>query len=287
MRRQRLTPLQLALLTPGLVLLVFLLVAPIVLMAVESFRPFVAGRVGSGAGWTLRNYTELIEPAYAFYFYDTFRVGLIVSLIAVLLATPLAWLAARTKKRAVRVSIFGLLIGLLFMSLVARLYAIQMTWGSNGPLAFFGTLIGIPARSAGYAAIQVAIGLLHFVIPLAAMILIGTFQNINPRLEEAAASLGAPRWRVMLDVTLPLAVPGILSAFMIAFALCISNFVVPLILGRGVVLFTTNLMYVRFSDVANYPSGAAIGIIMFVLAGLVVYTMTVLVRRFSYVEARA
>ena len=51
---------------------------------------------------------------------------------------------------------------------------------------------------------------------------------------------------------------------MIAFAMCISNFVVPLILGRGVVLFTTNLMYVRFSDVANYPSGAAIGIIMFV-----------------------
>ncbi len=55
-----------------------------------------------------------------------------------------------------RVAIFGLLIGLLFMSLVARLYAIQMTWGSTGPLAFFGTLIGIPARSAGYAAIQVA-----------------------------------------------------------------------------------------------------------------------------------
>ncbi len=30
------------------------------------------------------------------------------------------------------------------------------------------------------------------------MILIGTFQNISPRLEEAAASLGAPRWRVAL-----------------------------------------------------------------------------------------
>jgi ABC-type spermidine/putrescine transport system permease subunit I len=287
MQRLRPTAFQWALLAPGLILLTGLLLAPIALMAVESFRPFVAGRVGSGAGWTVRNYTELIEPAYAFYFYDTFRIGFIVSIIALVLATPLAWLAARTRKRAVRVSIFGLLIGLLFMSLVARLYAIQMTWGSTGPLAFFGTLIGVPARSAGYAAIQVAIGLLHFVVPLSAMILIGTFQNISPRLEEAAASLGAPRWRVALSVTLPLAVPGLLSAFMIAFAMCISNFVVPLILGRGVVLFTTNLMYVRFSDVANYPSGAAIGMIMFALAGLVVYAMTQLVRRLAPAESHS
>jgi putative spermidine/putrescine transport system permease protein len=172
------------------------------------------------------------------------------------------------------------------MSLVARLYAIQMTWGSNGPLAFFGTLIGVPARSTGYAAVQVAIGLLHFVIPMAAIMLIGTFQNISPRLEEAAASLGAPRWRVALTVTLPLAAPGLLSAFMIAFAMCISNFVVPLILGRGVVLFTTNLMYVRFSDVANFPSGAAIGVIMFVLAGLVVTTTTQVVRWLAPTEVR-
>jgi putative spermidine/putrescine transport system permease protein len=285
--RHRLTAFQWALLAPGAFLLLGLLVAPIALMAVESFHPFIGGRVGAGAGWTLRNYTELIESAYAFYFYDTFRIGIIVSAIALLLATPLASTAARTKRRAVRVSIFGLLIGLLFMSLVARLYAIQMTWGSNGPLAFFGTLIGVPARSTGYAAVQVAIGLLHFVIPMAAIILIGTFQNISPRLEEAAASLGAPRWRVALTVTLPLAAPGLLSAFMIAFAMCISNFVVPLILGRGVVLFTTNLMYVRFSDVANFPSGAAIGVIMFVLAALVVTATTQLVRRLTPAEARS
>ena len=276
-----------ALLAPGLVLLAGLLAAPIALMAVESFRPFVAGRVGSGAGWTLRNYTELIEPAYAFYFFDTFRVAFIVSAIAILLGAPVAWLAARTRRRAVRVGIFGLLIGLLFMSLVARLYAIQMTWGSTGPLAFFGTLIGVPARSAAYAAIQVSIGLLHFVLPMVALIMVGTFQNISPRLEEAAASLGAPRWSVAFTVTLPLAVPGLLSAFMIAFAMCISNFVVPLILGRGVVLFTANLMYVRFTDVANFPSGAAIGIIMFVLAALVVYAMTLLVRALGPEGARA
>jgi putative spermidine/putrescine transport system permease protein len=109
--------------------------------------------------------------------------------------------------------------------------------------------------------------------------LIGTFQNINPRLEEAASSLGAPRWRVAMSVTLPLALPGLLSTFMIVFAMCISNFVVPLILGRGVILFTTNLMYTRFSDVANYPSGAAIGVIMLVLSCSMVYAIAGMARR--------
>jgi len=267
-----------ALLAPGVLIVLVLFVAPIALMALESFRPFVTGKVGSGSGWTLRNYAELMEPAYAFYFWETFRIGFIVSATALLLGAPLAFLAARTRRHRLRVAIFGLLIGLLFMSLIARLYAIQMTWGSNGPLAFFGTLIGVPARSAPYAAIQVALGLLHFVLPMVALMLVGTFQNINPRLEEAAASLGAPRWRVALTVTLPLAVPGLLSATMIALAMCISSFVVPLILGRGIVLFATNLMYVRFSDVANYPSGAAIGIIMLGLAALIVYAMMRLTR---------
>jgi ABC-type spermidine/putrescine transport system permease subunit I len=274
------------LLAPGLLLLAALVVAPITLMAIESFRPFIGGRAGAAAGWTLKNYIELTEPAYAYYFWDTFRMGFIAGATALLLATPLAWQAARTRRPALRLFIFGLLICLLFLSLIGKLYAIQMTWGPTGPFAFFGALIGVPARSPQYAQIQVFIGLLHFVLPLATLMLIGTFQNISPRLEEAATSLGAPRWRVAFSVTLPLALPGLLAAFMIVFAMCISSFVVPLILGRGVVLFTTNLMYTRFSDVADYPSGAAIGVIMLILAGTIVYAMTAIVRRLVPADAQ-
>jgi putative spermidine/putrescine transport system permease protein len=282
----RLSRLQLWLLTPALLVIAAFLLAPIGMMAVESLHPFVPGRAGAGAGWTLVNYTELFSAAYAFYFWDTFRIGFIVSSLAVVLAGPLAWHAARTRRHGVRVFIFGLLISLLFLSLIAKLYGIQMTWGAMGPLTFFGRLIGVPVSSPRYAEVQVLIGLLHFVLPVAALMLIGTFQNINPQLELAAASLGAPRWNVAISVTLPLAMPGLLSAFMLVFAMCISNFVVPLILGRGVVLFTTNLMYTRFSDVANYPSGAAIGIIMLVLAIAIVYTLTVLVRTLFPQDAR-
>lgn len=284
---RRLTGSEWALLSPALAVLAALLLAPIALMAIESLRPYVAGRAGSGAGWTVTNYSELMSPAYAFYFWDTFRIGLVVAGLSVAMGAPLAWLAARTGSPAVRLAIFGLLIGLLFLSLIARLYAIQMTWGTLGPLAVFGRLIGIPAQSAGYAEVQVMVGLLHFTAPVTSLMLIGTFQNINPRLEEAAASLGAPRWRIALGVTTPLAAAGLVSAFLIALAMCISNFVVPLVLGRGIVLFTTNLMYTRFTDVANYPSGAAIGIIMLALAGLVVMLLSIVATRLAPKEGKA
>jgi putative spermidine/putrescine transport system permease protein len=284
---KKLSRLHALLLAPALLIVALFLLAPIALMAVESFHPFVPGRAGSGAGWTLVNYTELASAAYAFYFYDTFRIGFIVAALAVALAAPVAWHAARTRRHGLRLFIFGMLISLLFLSLIAKLYAIQMTWGATGPFTFFGRWIGIPVNSPRYAEVQVLIGLLHFVLPVATLMLIGTFQNINPKLEQAAESLGAPRWHVATSVTLPLAVPGLLSAFMIGFAMCISNFVVPLILGRGVVLFTTNLMYTRFTDVANYPSGAAIGIIMLILAIAIVWLLTVIVRTFFPQEARA
>ena len=47
----RMSALQRALLAPGLLILVGLVIAPIALMAVESFRPFVGGRVGAAGGW--------------------------------------------------------------------------------------------------------------------------------------------------------------------------------------------------------------------------------------------
>jgi putative spermidine/putrescine transport system permease protein len=269
---------QAGLVGPALMLLVVGLGCPLVYLAIESFRPFVDGRA-LAIGWTLTNYAELLRPAYAFYFFDTLRFGLIVSLLALGLGAPLAWIAARTARRVLRRAIVALLIGLLFTNLVARLYAILVAYGTTGPLGATATLFGVTAASPRFAPVLVGIGLLHFVLPAAALILIGTFQNLNPRLEEAAASLGAPRWRIALGVLAPLAAPGLISAFLITFAMCISNFVVPLLLGRGVVLFTTNLMYVRITEIADYPSGAAIGIIMLALAFAVVYGLSALARR--------
>jgi molybdate transport system permease protein len=50
------------------------------------------------------------------------------------------------------------------------------------------------------------------------------FESIDPRLERAARTLGAGPWRVFFAVTLPLAVPGVVTGALLAFARCLGEF---------------------------------------------------------------
>src|SRR5207237_9364088 len=85
------------LLLPAVAVVAVLLVAPLLLVGDESLRLFVPGRVGSvhDAPLTLQNYAELVLPAYALYFADTFRISFIPTVIALLLAYPIRHLVAR------------------------------------------------------------------------------------------------------------------------------------------------------------------------------------------------
>jgi putative spermidine/putrescine transport system permease protein len=58
-----------------------------------------------------------------------------------------------------------------------------------------------------------------------------------------------------------------------------SAFVVPMILGKGKVLFVSNLIYSRFSEIANYPSGSSIAIVMLLLSLGIIYGITFVVSR--------
>ncbi len=59
----------------------------------------------------------------------------------------------------------------------------------------------------------------------------GFWANLDPRLEQAAAMLGAPRWRATLAVTLPLLLPAVGAAALLVFIFCFTSFGVIVILG--------------------------------------------------------
>jgi len=134
--------------------------------------------------------------------------------------------------------------------------------------------LGISPNSRDYIAILVGAGLLHYIVPMATLTLLGTIQNVDPRLVDAAEALGAPAWKAHLTITLPLSMRGVLAAFLFAFTFSISAFIIPMILGKGRVLFISNLIYNRFSEIADYPSGAAISIVLFAVALAIVYAMS-------------
>jgi ABC-type spermidine/putrescine transport system permease subunit I len=252
-----------------------LLLAPLVLVGDESLRVFVPGRVGSvhDAQLTLQNYGEIVRPAYARYFADTFRLSLVATLLALVLAYPIGYRVAREARPRVRRTWIAFLVVMLFLSILIRVYAVSL---AVGPAGFGGELsgwLGLSLNSRGYAEVSIVLGLLHCLIPMAAIVLLAPLQAQNPRLVEAARALGAPAWKAHATVTLPLSARGVLAAFMLCFTFSISAFVIPLVLGKGRVLFVSNLIYSRFGEVGNYPSGAALSIALLSLSLIVVYAL--------------
>jgi ABC-type spermidine/putrescine transport system permease subunit I len=263
------------LVVPALVVVTLLLVVPLLMVGNESLRLFVPGRVGSAhdAPLTFQNYFELLRPAYAGYFADTFRISLIATLLALLLAYPIGYRVAREARPRLRRAWIAFLIVMLFLSILIRVYAVSLAVGPAGFGRGLADLFGLGLNSRGYAEISVVLGLLHCLVPMAAIVLLAPLQSLNPRLVEAAQALGAPRWKAHATITLPLSVRGILAAFMLCFTFAISAFVIPMVLGKGRVLFVSNLIYARFGEVGNYPSGAALSITLLVLSLFVVYAI--------------
>jgi putative spermidine/putrescine transport system permease protein len=98
------------------------------------------------------------------------------------------------------------------------------------------------------------------VLPLAS-----SLARINPALEEAARTLGAPSWRVFARVTFPLSVPGLVAGLTIVFSLTAASFVTPAILGGNYAQMLGNLLEQQVTSVYDWPLSSAIAVVMVVL----------------------
>src|SRR5690606_17156627 len=118
---------------PGAACLAALLVGPLMLLVWESILPHVSGRIGAtGDGVTLQNYREILDPAYALYFYDTFRIGLVASLISLIFGYPIAFRIATEPNSARRRLYITFFVTMMFLSVLARVYSIALTFGPVG-----------------------------------------------------------------------------------------------------------------------------------------------------------
>jgi ABC-type spermidine/putrescine transport system permease subunit I len=260
------------LLVPGLLALALLLLAPLVNLFYQSLQTFVSGDVGadSNAGLTLQNYADLLRAAYALYIADTFRISLIATVISVTAGFLVAFRIARARHALSRKLWLALIVAMLFLSSAVRVYSINLLFSPGAVLRKFLMLIGI-APNGGYASeIMVVVGMVNQLLPIAVLTLVATIQNVNPRLAEAAQALGASRTKAHLTVTVPLCRRGLIGTFLLTYTLSLSSFVVPMVLGRGQVIFVSNLIYARFADVSNYPSGGALSISLLLISLIIV-----------------
>jgi spermidine/putrescine transport system permease protein len=128
-------------------------------------------------------------------------------------------------------------------------------------------LLVIIAKVLGLAPQMWSIIIAHvlFCTPFATAILNGAFASLDKSLEEAAMDLGENRWTAFRLVTLPLVMPGIVSAFLISFIISLDEFIIAFFLSGNV---TTLPVYIyglrRQSD--DLPIIMALGTILVLLS---------------------
>jgi molybdate transport system permease protein len=148
-----------------------------------------------------------------------------VAATATLFSVPLALLAALALARGRFPGrwAFNILVHLpLIMPPVVTGYLLLLAFGRKGPLgAFFGEVFGL-VFAFRWTGAALAAGVMGFPLVVRAIRLV--IEAVDPKLEEAAATLGASRWRIFITVTLPMILPGILAGAILGFAKGLGEF---------------------------------------------------------------
>ena len=165
-----------------------------------------------------------------------------VSALATMLIIPpglaLAWLLAKKEWRGK--SIIETLIALpLVIPPVATGLILLKLFGKRGPIgAFLHDKFGVEIIFT-WKAVLLSLAVMSF--PLFVRSARAAMENVNPRLEQIARTLGASGWRVFLTITTPLALRGILAGALLAFARALGEFGATIMVAGNIAGETTTL----------------------------------------------
>ena len=118
--------------------------------------------------------------------------------------------------------------------------------------------------------------------PIAFLVLYGVLQAIDPALEEAAMDLGASRARVFATVTLPLAIPGIASAWLLVFIESMADFGNPMILSGNFRVLSVQA-FLQITGMYDISRGSTLAILLLVPTVTAFFIQKYWVARKSYV----
>src|SRR5438270_940256 len=254
------------LIAPAVLLFVLFFVLPfgvMVVMSIFSGNPVT----NPNAFLTARHYERFIFDTAGIYhdsLWATLRIGFITTVVALLVGYPLAHWMARMHSRLGHALALMAVIAPLLTGIVVRTFAwmtiLQDKGVINTTLMQWG-LIEKPLPLM-YNELGTIVALVHIYVPFMVLTLIGVIGRIDERLEQAARSLGAGRLRAFVEVTLPLSLPGILAGSLLVFALSISAYVTPSLMGGTDVLTLPMLIAQQVGTSFNPNFAGALGVIL-------------------------
>ena len=269
-----------ALISPTVLLLLVAMVAPfvyLVSLSLWSQSGLVIDRTPS-----LANYETLWEKrVYPLILWRSIKISAMVTLATVLLAYPAAYFIAFGVRR--NKFVWLILITVPFWtSYLLRVFAWKLVLGYNGvvnsSLINLG-LIETPLTFMLYNETAVVITLAHAWAAFAILPIYVSLEKIDRSLLDAASDLGEGPVMSFLRVTLPLSLPGVISASLLVCIPTVGDYVTPKLVGGTTGIMVGNLIQTLFGRGNNWPLGAALSIMSMVAITLLVCAFLIFIHR--------
>lgn len=260
--------LALALAAPALLILLFLFVLPL--------AKLLAASLSNAAGFTLDEYAKLLGTAYYLgVIWNSVRLALLTTVIALVIGYPAAFALARARG-AVRSTLLACLFLPLAASVIVKAFAWTILLRSDGLVNETLLALGIidsPIRMI-FTETALIVGSVNIFLPFMILPIYTVVAQLDPRLADAAATLGASPVEAFLRVVVPLSLPGVIAGVALVFSLSVSAYVVPtLLIGERYPTLSTTIAKAYL--LARQPAfGAAAGVVLLAIAVAVVALST-------------
>jgi mannopine transport system permease protein len=227
---------------------------------------------------TIENYQRVFDnPVYARVLFRTLRIAVLVSLLSLALSFPVALLMANSSgPKAVFLTACVLLP--FWSSVLVRTAAWAVLLQRNGLVNQGLQTVGLTSEPITllYTQGAVVVAMTHVLMPFMVLPIYGALRNIPADYGRAAAICGAGPLRTFREVTLPLAMPGVIGGFILVFLTALGFFITPALLGSPQEMMIATLISQQMREVLDWPFAAA-------LVGVLTLFVTAITLAFSRV----
>lgn len=252
------------LLGPGLVFLLIAFFFPTLQLLMQSFIG-----TGDAAGqFTLAHYAKAFgDDFYAGIAWRTLKLSILITGLCLVIGFPLAVVMARAPK-SVRTALILIIVLPLMTSVVIRTFGWLVILGPGGVLSWTLKSLGLISRNLSlmHTETGIVIAMVQVLLPFLVLTTLGSLNQIPKALEEAARVMGAGFFRGIWHVTLPMAVPGLASGALLVFALSISSFITPSLVGGVRLPVVAGSIYQQMTGSFDWGFGAALSVLLLAAA---------------------
>jgi spermidine/putrescine transport system permease protein len=249
------------LLLPSGLWYLLLLVLPLAIVVVFSFGNR-GPNGGYAPGFTLENYADAMTKSSPFI--TSIWLAIAGTVLCVLAALPMAYFIA-TRGGTRKALLIILLVIPFWTSFLIRTYAWLTLLGPDALAGFIGDAIGDSGFRILGTPVAVLIGVVYGYLPLMIFPIYVTLERMDRTLIEASKDLGAGRWATFRQITLPIALPGLITGSILVFIPLMGEYIIPAILGYGRVFLIGNQLVLQFLEARNWPVGSAYAVMLILI----------------------